>query len=165
MSDEDGDSLVMFLGSKHGDMLGPDTIEDICDAAYRWLECVLSCDIEVLALKSVVKHPDFKKIVDIHLRVKEKGYGNQVPDFIMDLVNNTGNPDFLIIYIFITGVSPPFGWYWGYHIGLRSIPVPKLEKMMKEQGLGLEFVSERVLEPTTLVEVKAQAELFSNNGK
>ena len=86
----------------------------------------------------------------------------------MDLINNSGNTCFLIIYIFITGVSPDLSWFCGYQIGPSNIPVPKLENMMKEQGLGLEFSSDQILEPTFLERVKAQAkhlEQFSNNGK
>jgi hypothetical protein len=167
MCDEDrGESLLMVLKSRYGDILGPEIVEEICDAGFRWLECVHSCDVNVSALKSVVRNPDFEQIVDIHLRMKEKGHGNQVPDFILDLINDTGNPGFLIIYIFITGVSPDLSWFCGHHVGSSNIPVPKLEKEMREQGLGLEFVSDRILE-LTLVEVQAQAkhfELFSNNG-
>ena len=39
---------------------------------------------------------------------------------------------------------------------------------MREQALGLEFVSDRIIEPTLLVEVRAQAkdpDLFADHGE
>jgi hypothetical protein len=107
-------------------------------------------------LKSVVEDPHFTKIVDIHLRMKENGYPHVVPEYLIDLTTCTANSCFLIIYTFITGKSP--SQVCRYSAGF--IPLPALERRMREQGLGLSSASDQSLQPTLSGEVNAKSDTW-----
>jgi hypothetical protein len=132
------DGSVWVLKSDYDDQLGPDTIKEICAACFAWLDSSNAENVTSATLTKVVADTNFKKIIDIHLRVKESGNPTLFPDYLIALTKCTSQTPFLIVYTFITGET--HGCFSRCRVG--SLPAPKLAKVMREKGLGLDLVPE-----------------------
>jgi hypothetical protein len=112
--------------------------QEICSACFSWLASSNAENVTSATWIKVVTDLKFKEIIDLHLRVKESGNPTLIPDFLIDLTLCTDQMPFLIVYTFITGKTPDC--FCRCRVG--PFPAPKLAKVMTEQGLGLDLMSE-----------------------
>ena len=130
------DGSVWILKCDYDDQLGPDTVEEICSACFAWLATSGAEWVTSATLTKVVTDLNFKKIIDIHVRLKESGSPTLFPNYLVRLASCTGQTSFLILYTFITGETPSA--FSRCRVG--SIPTPKLARVMEDQGLGLDLM-------------------------
>jgi hypothetical protein len=134
------DESLWVLKSNYDDQLGPDTIKEICAACFAWLSSSNAEYVNSATLTKVVADLNFKKIIDIHLRMKESGNPTLFPDYLIALTKCTSKTPFLIVYTFITGKAPDS--FSRCRIGVGSLSPPKLAQLMREKGLGLDLMPE-----------------------
>ena len=134
------DGSFWVLKSNYDDQLGPDTVKEICSACFAWLSSSNAEYVNSATLTKVVADINFKKIVDIHLRMKESGNPTLFPDYLIALTECTSKTPFLIVYTFITGKAPDS--FSRCRIGVGSLSPAKLAKLMRAKGLGLDLMPE-----------------------
>jgi hypothetical protein len=132
------DGSVWVLKSPYDDELGPDTVKEICAACFVWLASSNARRVTSATVTKVVADINFKKIIDIHLRLKKGGNPTVFPDYLITLTKCTRKMPFLIIYTFITGETPEC--FTRCRVG--SLPAPKVAKVMLEKGLSLDLMPE-----------------------
>ena len=118
--------------------LGPDAVIEICSACFAWLYSSKSERVTPATLTNVVTDLNFKKLIDIHLRLRKGGNPTLFPDYLIALTKCTSKTPFLIVYTFITGVNHDM--FSRCRVGF--LPAPKLVKVMRDQGLGLDLMPE-----------------------
>jgi hypothetical protein len=136
------DGSVWVLKSPYDDELGPDTVQEFFAACFAWLVSSNARRVTSATITKVVADINFKKLIDIHLRLKESGKPTLFPDYLITLTKCTRKMPFLIIYTFITGETPDC--FRRCRVG--SLPVPKVAKVMLEQGLSLDLIPEEQYE-------------------
>jgi hypothetical protein len=91
------DGSVWILKCDYDDQLGPDTVEEICSACFAWLATSGAEWVTSATLTKVVTDLNFKKIIDIHVRLKESGSPTLFPNYLVRLASCTGQMSFLIL--------------------------------------------------------------------
>jgi hypothetical protein len=130
------DDSVWILQCEYDEQLGPEIVKEICSACFEWEYSSGAEWVTSATLLNVVADINFKKIIDLHFRVKESGDPTLFPNYLVRLTRCTSHYSFLILYTFITGETPSS--FARCRVG--NIPAPKLAGLMKEKGLCLNLM-------------------------